>query len=297
MKILDNIKNKINEIEKNNEDYQKILDNSNVIDNLQTLPNLERKDISTEILESKNSNLTKDKAKLIIDLIPIDESILEVLYTTELKTKIEYFIVPTTKYLWIISTSGFNRYNYGSLRVEIIKNNLLTKVINLSNFILEVSNIEEEVNNFISIINDDTYRFNLINNSNDKYGYNIIYKFINRIGNGISYDLDNNIWFFTKDLSKKYNIRELDNYELLMDNNVMQEKRLKQNSRLTAGKNSCYEIKIRIIPKNNDIFEIPILEKNSMSQLYQSTSDTYINNLDSARKIMEVLDNINENSI
>ena len=297
MKILDNIKNKINEIEKNNEDYQKILDNSNTIDNLQVLPNLDRKDISTEILESKNSNLTRDKARLIIDLIPIDESILEVLYTNELKTKIEYFIVPTTKYLWIISNSGYNRYNYGSLRVEIIKKNLLTRVINLSNFILEVSNIEEEVNNFISIINDLEYRTTLINNTNDKYGYNIKYKFINRIGNGISYDLDNNIWFFTNDISRKYNIKELDNYELLMDNNVMQEKRMKQNSRLTAGKNSCYEIKIRITPKDNNIFEIPILEKNSMSQLYQSTSDTYIKNLNDARKIMEVLDNINENSI
>ena len=127
-----------------------------------------------------------------------------------------------------------------------------------------------------------------------KYGKNIIYKFINRVGNGISYDKYYNIWFFTKDIVRNYNIKEIDNYELLMDNNVMQEKRLKQNSRLTAGKNSCYEIKIRITPKDNNVFEIPILEKRAMSQIYQNTSDTYISNLEDARRIMNVLDDINE---
>ena len=297
MKILDSIKNKINEIEKNNEEYQTILNNSNIITNLIEIKELNRKDIAPEILENKNSNITKDKAKLIIDLIPVDESILELLYANEIKTKKEYFIIPTTKYLWIISTNGFNKYEYASLKVEIIKKTFITKIINLSNYIFEISNPEEEIINFIKIINEEIYRNNIINKTKEKYGDNIIYKIINKNNSGLSYDNDKNIWFFTKDSYKKYNIKEIENYELLIDNNVIQEKRLKQNSRLTSGKNSCYEIKIRITIKDNSIFEIPILEKDSMSQLYQNTSDTYIKNIEVAKKIMEILDNINENSI
>lgn len=297
MGILDSIKNKLNEMEKTNEEYLNKLNNANIINNLQEIPILEEKNISPVILTSKNPNITEDKAKLINNLLPYNETYLEVLYSNEVKTKKEYLIVPTTKYLWIMSLDGYNKYEYTSLRVEIIKKNLLSKVINLANFILEVSSTEEEINNFINIINNKEYRTNLINDTINKYGDNEIYRTLNKINSGISYDNECNIRFYSKDLYKKYNIKDITNYELLMDNSVIQEKRMKQNSRITSSKNSCYEIKIRITPTDNNIFEIPILEKDTMSQMYQSTSDTYIRNLKYAREIMNKLDHLNEELI
>ena len=293
MGILDSIKNKLNEMEKTNEEYLNKLNNANIINNLQEIPTLEEKNISPVILTSKNPNITEDKAKLINDLLPYSETYLEVLYSNEVKTKKEYFIVPTTKYLWIISLDGYNKYEYASLKVEIIKKNLLSRIINLANFILEISSTEEEINNFINIINNIEYRTNLINETINKYGNNEIYRTLNKINSGISYDKECNIRFYSKNLYKRYNIKDITNYELLMDNNVIQEKRMKQNTRITSSKNSCYEIKIRITPTDNNIFEIPILEKDTMSQMYQSTSDTYIRNLEYAREIMNKLDHLN----
>ena len=297
MGILDSIKNKLNEMEKTNEEYQTKLNNANIINNLQEIPTLEEKNISPVILTSKNPNITEDKAKLINDLLPYSETYLEVLYSNEVKTKKEYFIVPTTKYLWIISLDGYNKYEYASLKVEIIKKNLLSRIINLANFILEISSTEEEINNFINIINNIEYRTNLINETINKYGNNEIYRTLNKINSGISYDKECNIRFYSKNLYKRYNIKDITNYELLMDNNVIQEKRMKQNTRITSSKNSCYEIKIRITPTDNNIFEIPILEKDTMSQMYQSTSDTYIRNLEYAREIINKLDHLNEELI
>ena len=297
MGILDSIKNKLNEMEKTNEEYLNKLNNANIINNLQEIPTLEEKNISPVILTSKNPNITEDKAKLINDLLPYSETYLEVLYSNEVKTKKEYFIVPTTKYLWIISLDGYNKYEYASLKVEIIKKNLLSRIINLANFILEISSTEEEINNFINIINNIEYRTNLINETINKYGNNEIYRTLNKINSGISYDKECNIRFYSKNLYKRYNIKDITNYELLMDNNVIQEKRMKQNTRITSSKNSCYEIKIRITPTDNNIFEIPILEKDTMSQMYQSTSDTYIRNLEYAREIINKLDHLNEELI
>ena len=297
MGILDSIKNKLNEMEKTNEEYLNKLNNANIINNLQEIPTLEEKNISPVILTSKNPNITEDKAKLINDLLPYSETYLEVLYSNEVKTKKEYFIVPTTKYLWIISLDGYNKYEYTSLKVEIIKKNLLSRIINLANFILEISSTEEEINNFINIINNIEYRTNLINETINKYGNNEIYRTLNKINSGISYDKECNIRFYSKNLYKRYNIKDITNYELLMDNNVIQEKRMKQNTRITSSKNSCYEIKIRITPTDNNIFEIPILEKDTMSQMYQSTSDTYIRNLKYAREIINKLDHLNEELI
>ena len=297
MGIIDNLKNKFNEMEKSSTEYINTISNANIIENLNKIPKLENKDISPVLLTSKNSNITEDKAKLIINLLPINEIPLELLYTKEIKTNKEYFIIPTTKHLWIISMEGFKVFEYTSLTVKIIKKTFMTKIINLSNYIFEASNTEEEINIFINIINDINYRNNLINNTNDKYGDNEVYRTLNKINSGISYDKDYNIRFYSKEITKRYNIKELENYELLMDNNVLQEKRLKQNTRLTASKNSCYEIKLRITPKDENIFEIPILEKDSMSNLYQNTSDTYIRNLEYARGLMKILDDINDELI
>jgi len=297
MGIFDKIKSKINEIEQSNAEYQNKIDHSTTITNLNSIEISQEKDISPNILTSKNPNITEEKAKLIINLLPLNEIYLEVLYGSEIKTKKEYFIVPTTKYLWIMSKEGYIKFEYTNLKAEIIKKSLLTKTINISNYIFEISNTDEEINNFINIINNIEYRTNLINKEIEIYGDNETYRILNKIGSGISYDSNQNIRFYSKNINKKYNINDLENYELYMDNNVLQEKRLKQNARLTATKNSCYEIKIRITPKDNNVFEIPILEKDTMSQLYSSTSDTYIRNLEFAKKIMKILDEINEELI
>ena len=297
MKIIESIKNTINNIEKSNEEYQKMIYNASTISNLNSLDSSIEKDISPSLLTSKNPNITEEKAKLIINLLPLNETYLEVLYSKEIKTNKEYFIVPTTKYLWIISQEGYIKFEYNNLNASIIKKSLLTKTINISNYIFEISNTDEEINNFINIINNIEYRTNLINDEINKYGDNEIYRTLNKINSGISYDNNHNIRFYSKDLFKKYNIDEIENYELFMDNNVLQEKRMKQNARLTATKNSCYEIKIKITPKDNNVFDIPILEKDSMSQIYQNTSDTYIRNLEFAKNIMNRLDELNEEQI
>ena len=297
MKIIESIKNTINNIEKSNEEYQKMIYNASTISNLNSLDSSIEKDISPSLLTSKNPNITEEKAKLIINLLPLNEIYLEVLYSKEIKTNKEYFIVPTTKYLWIISQEGYIKFEYNNLNASIIKKSLLTKTINISNYIFEISNTDEEINNFINIINNKEYRTNLINDEINKYGDNEIYRTLNKINSGISYDNNHNIRFYSKDLFKKYNIDEIENYELFMDNNVLQEKRMKQNARLTATKNSCYEIKIKITPKDNNVFDIPILEKDSMSQIYQNTSDTYIRNLEFAKNIMNRLDELNEEQI
>lgn len=291
--MFNSIKEKLNKIIQDNEDYQKLINNASIISNLQPIPALQRKYISPEILTKKNSNITKEKATLIIDLLPINDLFLEIIYGVELKTKKEYFLVPTTNYLWIISKEGYNKYNYKDLKVEIIKNGLITKVINLSNYIFEISNSDEELNNFINIINNQEFRDNLINDKYNKYGNNEINRIMNNIGSGISYN-DINIRFYSLTMNRIYRMRDIDNYELLIDNSVVQEKRLKQNARLTSNKNSCYEMKIRITPKDKNVFIVPILNRDEKSTVYSNTSDTFINNLQFGKTIMNILDEINE---
>lgn len=297
MGLLDSLKGKINEFQSSSEAYNNALAKCNIVQNLFEIPKLESKPISYELITDKNPNITEDKALLIQNLLPLNDIYLEIIYGKEVKTGKEYFIVPTTNFLWLISLHGYLNFKYDNLKVELIKKGLMSKVINLSTFIFEIMNTEEEVNNFINIINNTEYRTNLINEKINIYGNEEVYRTLNKIGSGISYDKEYNIRFYSKEVNKKYNITELENYELMVDNNVMQEKRLKQNARMTSSKNTCYEIKLRITPKDNNIFEIPILEKDPMNTMYQATSDTYIRNLEYARELMKKLDDINDELI
>ena len=129
------------------------------------------------------------------------------------------------------------------------------------------------------------------------YGENEEYRALTRYGYGISYDGENNVRFYMGEEHKRYNIQELENYELLVDNSSIQEKKQKQNVRLTSTRTSCYEIKIRITPLKDGMFEIPILVPTTFSQSYSNTSDTYRKSMDFAREIMYQLDELNDNII
>ena len=295
MKLLDNLKNQIKEINTANKNYQAKIDSADILSNLYAITESEDKLISPYILKNKNSNINEKKAKVINNLIPYDEVYIEVLYAIESKTNKEYFIIATTKYLWIISLKGYLKFEYKSLSVELLKKSLLTKTISLLNYIFDIWAGDEEVNNFISIINNEEYRNKLITDTVEKYGDNEIYRMINALNAGISYDKDYNIRFYSNSINKRYNIKELENYELLLDNNVIQEKRLKEHSnKLTAPKNSCYEMKIRVTPKDHNIFEIPILEVGVRQEMYQNTSDVYIKCMEFAKEIMNQLDHISD---
>jgi len=295
MGILGNIKSKIAEISTGNTELQKIIDNANIIDNLIPIGDLKRKHIDPLILKEKNVNVREDLGTIVVDLIPANEIYLELVYTKELKSKKEYVLILTNKCLWAISKEGYNRYNYDSLKIEVIKKNILSRVVNLSSFILEIFALAEETDNFINIINNPEERNKIITEKAEIYGTNEEYRALTRYGYGISYDGENNVRFYMGNEHKRFNIQEIENYELLVDNASIQEKKQKQNVRLTSTKTSCYEIKLRITPIKDGIFDIPILVPTPFSSSYQSTSDTYRKSMEFAREIMYQLDELNDN--
>ena len=295
--LIGNIKNKITELGEGNSEFQSIVDNANIIENLIPLGDLKRKHIDPLIVKDKNVNVREDLGTIVVDLIPANELYLELVYAKELKTKKEYVLILTNKCLWAISKEGYNRYTYDSLKIDVVKKNILSRVVNLSSFILEIFALQEETDNFINIINNPEHRNKTIAEKVEIYGENEEYRDLTRYGYGISKDGENNVRFYMGEEHKRYNIQELENYELLVDNSSIQEKKQKQNVRLTSTRTSCYEIKIRITPLKDGMFEIPILVPTTFSQSYSNTSDTYRKSMDFAREIMYQLDELNDNII
>ena len=92
----------------------------------------------------------------------------------------------------------------------------------------------------------------------------------------------------------KYNIKDLKNYELLIDNNPIINKNQARNTHITSFQNTCYSISIRITTKDNS-FIIPILEPNSFGTKYTNQDSTYQNNIKFAKEIINKLREIDQN--
>ena len=296
--LIGKVKSKIDEANQNFEEYQKQLLAANTITSIQPhqMEINKNKRIAATTIVSSCPDLNETKAKIILNALPMDELHLCIIYAKEIKTNNEYYIVPTTKYLWIMSQSGYIKYEYTGLVMKIIKGGLMSKVINLNNLIFEVTGDKIEYLN--NLINNQGFRMQEITNKNNiLFGLVPTLRIINEIDSGITIDDNKNIIFHTKEFSKMYHISQLDNYELYLDNNATIEKRTKMQVRITAGKNACYEMKLKITPKNEVPFIVPILPRSTFEKMYQNTSEAYMNSFKFVREIIDILDELNEKNL
>lgn len=296
--LFNNIQEKYNNIKEENNNLEQLLQTTTTFQNLFPIQKKEQ-----EIYEYKISyiledcpDLNEDKAKLITNIIPINETLLTILYTIEIISNKEYYLITTNKYLWIISQTNYAAYDYNNLTCKIIKNNLMSKSILLNNILLEANGNSQKINTFLNIINQPNER-NIIIKEKTSYlqGIMPIYQKINKIGSGISLDSQNNIVFHTKEKNLKLKKEELLNYEILLDNQIYLSKTSTTSKSITNFQTSCYQISIRITYPNNT-FIIPILEQNTFGNKYNYHDSIFQNNLNFAKKIIEKLNELTNNN-
>ena len=292
--LLTQVQNKYKEKLEENEKYKELLNKANTLPKFynHSYPLNNKLTISYKLLMDICPDLNENDAIILRGVIPIDELILSCVYATECKTNVKFYFVATTKYLWLINTEGYLKYNYQNLTIEVIKNGILSKTILLSNMLFNINGTNEMLLAFVKLFQDSNYREDEINKKLDILCDTIPRIFyLNDLGAGISIGTNNEIVFHTKTFHYKYNIKDINNYELLLDNTVIEEKKSMHRNRITANKNSCYEMTIRITIDNNT-FLIPILEKNDFSTLYSSTSKEFRENIEFASDIIDILDEL-----
>lgn len=297
--LINNIQNKINTIKEENANYNNLLNKSSKFTNLTPIPPLNKEPIEGKInhITKECPDLNQEKATIIDKLIPLDQTYLTINYAKEIITNTEYWLVTTNKYIWIINQKNYGIIPYQNITIcNIVKNNLMSKIINFNNIVLEINGTNENINNFINIISNEPYRNKIIQEKN-AYLCNIIpiYQIINNINSGISIDQNNNIVFHTNSFNYKYNIKEITNYELLLDNTYITGKNNNQKNSITSMQNTCYTISLRITTIDNS-FIIPILEPSSIGTKYRRQDSIFQSSTDFAKKIINKLNELENNN-
>lgn len=289
--LISNIQNKYNNMKQENEYLDELLNKTTTFNNLYPIPPLKNTYPEQKITFILNNcpDINEEKAKTITNIIPIQETYLEVFYATETLTNKEYFLIPTNKYLWLISNTHYGAFPYQNLNATIIKNNIMSKIILITNVLLEVNGNNQKIDNLINIINSSTIRNNLIQEKvSYLQGITPIYQKINKLNSGISIDNNNIIVFHNKTLSLKCTPKDITNYEILLDNQLYFSKNSSTSKSMTSFNTSCSQINIRITTPNQT-FIIPILEPNTFGTKYTTHDTTFTKNLNFAKEITSKL--------
>ncbi len=281
-------------IEENNH-LNELLQTSETFHNLLAIPeNLkERSEYNIAYIMNNSPDINMEKATIISQLIPIDETYLITIFTKELKTGKEYYLIPTTKQLWLISQEGYLVFPYGSLNCQVIKDNLMGKTLLLQNVLLEANGNNEKITSFLSILLNANEREKIIQ---EKISYLCgivpISQERNKYGFGISIDQDSNIVFHTKEENYKYSYSEIKECEILLDNQVYFSTK-NMSGVMIAFQGSCYQISIRVKTEGEHTFILPILEPSAFGTKYQRQDKTFQENIAFARKIIDKIISLN----
>ena len=295
--ILENITQKIEQQKTEMDNYNNLVDTTTTFKNLFPIPTNINKETSTykiNYIQNNCPDINKEKAILKDKIIPIEETYLNVYYAKEILTNLEYYIIPTNKYLWIINTTSYGAFNYQDIKTAIIKNNIMSKVIILNNILLEITG-NNKINLLVDIINNQETRINTIKEKTTHLcGITPNYQILNSNGYGITIDKENNIVFHNNTENIKETINNIENYELLLDNQTIYSKNNSTTNKLTSFITSCYNISIRITLKDTKVIIIPILEPNSLGTKYNSHDMTYQENIEIAKKIINIIKEIQD---
>ena len=290
-KLTNKITEKINNYKEQDAKFKELLQTTTTFNNLNKIETITKEESTHKINFITNNcpDINDYKAKIITQLIPIEETILETFYAKEILTNKEFFIVPTNKNLWIITETEYITLSLDQ-KISIIKNNFMSKTILLNNILLEINGTNDKINILINILTNVEER-NKIILEKTKYlcGIIPIYQKINSINSGISIDKENNIVIHTKEANYKYNIMQITDYEILLDNQIYYSKNSYSKTFIGTSKSSCLTMTIKLTIDNN-IIKIPILETNSFGNKYESTGTTYQNNLNFAKTIIEKIE-------
>lgn len=293
--LINSLEEKYNNLKKENENLNYLLQNTTTFQNLLPLPNLTNEPSEHKItyITTECPDINDEKAKMISKLIPIDETYLDVFYMKEVLTNKEFYLIPTTKYLWFINTKEYGAFYYDNLKCSIIKNNLMSKILILNNILIEINGNNTKIDNLINIINDKKYRDEKIKEKTAYLcGIIPIYQKINSLFSGISIDNNKNIVFHTKENNYKYTIEQIENYEILLDNQIYTSKKTTTTKSIGSFQNSCYQITIRITTKEGQIISIPILNQNTFGTKYNNNDSIFQKSLKFANSILNKLNDL-----
>lgn len=242
-----------------------------------------------QIIKNFANNLSKDKINIINSFIPIEETILNVLLAKESKTNIEYWLVETNSFVYVLNEKNYKKINYDeSLVFEIILNGLMSQLANFNNYAMEIEAQLESVQEFKNILLDKNYREKIYLEKSAYLCNKVPLKqLINNNGVGVTITTDNKVILHGKE-STVIDFSDVDRIDVLSDNCVILT-RGKMVKSMVSSKLNCYRMDLKVTTTTNNTYLLEVLPPNSFGTLYKKEDSDYINSFEFCKAIISLI--------
>ena len=246
-----------------------------------------------QMILSSCLTISVEKAKVINNLIPIDETIVNTKMVVESKTLMNYMFVITNKRLWVLNEKEYKTYEFGTVKnFEIINKSLLSQGVKFDDNAFSFEGSEKDIQIFIDTLMNEGVRNQRISEATQYLlGVTPKMQLINMNIAGITLGVNNELVLHNgRASSKLINLSDLEYMQLLIDNAVI----------LTRGKTTQSQVS-SVVPARKmsvkfvfkgESFVIDIMPENIINSLVKVEDSTYQASLEFGRKIITTLESM-----
>ena len=239
-----------------------------------------------KILKMASSSINQDRAKTLAQLVPIEETIIDVAYLKEETTGKYYYFILTNKYVYITDLAYYKKMEYTDItKCEVVVNNVLSKGLNINDIAFSIEGAFDEGDNFTNTLFNAEYRLKKLN-ENNSYLNGVVpsFQLINKYNAGITIDTNNNIVLHGGNSNQTLKLDDIEYIKLILDGTVVYLRGI-NTTPLTTTKPSCYEMSLNFVTKTGE-YNITILPRNAMNQVVNAQDSIYIENFEFGKKII-----------
>lgn len=235
--------------------------------------------------------ISLENAKLLNNLLPIDETILDIKNAKEVITEYEYVFAITDKKLWIYNKKEYMTYEFGAvLNFEIINKGVLSQGVKFNNNAFIIDGSEADVTKFINTMMDPNYRASIIKTRTEYLcGITPLKQYTNAIETGITIGTDGHIVLHNGEKNYLIDPHEITMIQLLVNDSVVLTKSLKETSSIVSNPMEARKMSVKVTLNNMSEYTIETMKPNTMATAYKREDSTYITNYTFAKKLVDIL--------
>ena len=247
-----------------------------------------------QIILNKCLTINVGNSKVINNLIPLEETIVDVKTAKEAKTEFQYYFIITDKCLWVANEKEYKTYNFSDIKnCEIVDKSIMSQYVKFDDNAFVFDGSEGEVQKFCRILTEESFR-NIEIAEAVKYlcGVKPIEQYLNIYITGMTIGENGQIAFHNgKAGNKLMNVSDIEYVQLLMDNTVVMTKGKPDMQSMISAMYDCRKMSIKIVAKSEN-YMFDVMPQNLMGTLVKKEDTTYLTNYNFAKEIINRIEEL-----
>lgn len=234
--------------------------------------------------------ISVENSKLVNQLLPVDETVIDVKTSKEAQTEIEYVMVITDRKLWVLNKNEYVTYEFESIKnFEIVNKGLMSHGIKFNDNAFIVDGKETDIKLFGDILLNPEYRKEAIARVT-KYLCGVVPKkqVINMKFKGMTLGQNGELVLHNAPENKSVRLSDITGVALLINDTVCLMRGLNDSGSITASPMEARKMSVKIIFTMGE-YVIETLPQSMMNTTYKREETTYRTNYEFSKELVETI--------